>query len=344
MQKEIVNGGPLLDLDGHLIEKGYAKSLIKDYQRSDIKANKLRIKEWDYYLVYNEEYAIALTFDDNSYMGLMSVSVIDFKNQREKTVSPMQFMSKGNHHLPSTSKHGDCIYHSKKIDMLFRHVDGKRVLKCKLPNFHEDSDFECHLELTNEPKESMVIITPFKDKPKAFYYNQKIVGFKVNGYFKVGNFKYEFKENDTRAILDWGRGVWTYKNTWYWGAGCGIVDGHEIGFNIGYGFGDTSAASENAIFYDGIMHKLENVTFNIPKNEKGKYEYTKPWTFTSSDGRFEMEFTPIIDRKSKTDVLLICSDQHQVFGKFNGKMVLDNGKVIELKDFIAFAERVFNKW
>ena len=344
MQKEIVNGGPLLDLDGHLIEKGYAKSLIKDYQRSDIKANKLRIKEWDYYLVYNEEYAIALTFDDNSYMGLMSVSVIDFKNQREKTVSPMQFMSKGNHHLPSTSKHGDCIYHSKKIDMLFRHVDGKRVLECKLPNFHEDSDFECHLELTNEPKESMVIITPFKDKPKAFYYNQKIVGFKVNGYFKVGYFKYEFKENDTRAILDWGRGVWTYKNTWYWGAGCGIVDGHEIGFNIGYGFGDTSAASENAIFYDGIMHKLENVTFNIPKNEKGKYEYTKPWTFTSSDGRFEMEFTPIIDRKSKTDVLLICSDQHQVFGKFNGKMVLDNGKVIELKDFIAFAERVFNKW
>lgn len=344
MQKEIVNGGPLLDLDGHLIEKGYAKSLIKDYQRSDIKANRLRIKEWDYYLVYNEEYAIALTFDDNSYMGLMSVSVIDFKNQREKTVSPMQFMSKGNHHLPSTSKHGDCIYHSKKIDMLFRHVDGKRVLECKLPNFHEDSDFECHLELTNEPKESMVIITPFKDKPKAFYYNQKIVGFKVNGYFKVGYFKYEFKENDTRAILDWGRGVWTYKNTWYWGAGCGIVDGHEIGFNIGYGFGDTSAASENAIFYDGIMHKLENVTFNIPKNEKGKYEYIKPWTFTSSDGRFEMEFTPIIDRKSKTDVLLICSDQHQVFGKFNGKMVLDNGKVIELKDFIAFAERVFNKW
>ena len=272
------------------------------------------------------------------------MSVIDFKNQREKTVSPMQFMSKGNHHLPSTSKHGDCIYHSKKIDMLFRHVDGKRVLECKLPNFHEDSDFECHLELTNEPKESMVIITPFKDKPKAFYYNQKIVGFKVNGYFKVGYFKYEFKENDTRAILDWGRGVWTYKNTWYWGAGCGIVDGHEIGFNIGSGFGDTSAASENAIFYDGIMHKLENVTFNIPKNEKGKYEYTKPWTFTSSDGRFEMEFTPIIDRKSKTDVLLICSDQHQVFGKFNGKMVLDNGKVIELKDFIAFAERVFNKW
>ena len=57
-----------------------------------------------------------------------------------------------------------------------------------------------------------------------------------------------------------------------------------------------------------------------------------------------MNFTPILDRKSKTDLLLICSDQHQVFGKFNGKMILDDGKIIELKDFLAFAERVFNKW
>ena len=190
---------------------------------------------------------------------------------------------------------------------------------------------------------TMVIVTPF-DKPKYFYYNQKIVGFKVEGYFKVGDFEYKFSGLKTRGILDWGRGVWTYKNTWYWGAGAGIVDGHEIGFNIGYGFGDTSAASENCVFYDGVMHKLDQVTFNIPKDEKGKYEYTKPWTFTSNDGRFEMDFTPIIDRKSKTDVLLICSDQHQVFGKFNGKIILDDGKVIILRDFIAFAERVFNKW
>lgn len=344
MQREIVAQGPLLDENGHLIEKGYAKSLIRDYQRTDIKANKLRIKEWDYYLIYNEEFGIALTFDDNSYMGLMSVSVLDFKNQKEKTVSPMQFLTRGNHHLPSSSEHGDCIYHSKKLDMLFRHIDGKRVLDCTLKGFYDEKDFTCHLELSDEPAESMVIVTPFKDKPKAFYYNQKIVGFKVNGFFKIGDFEYKFDENNTRGILDWGRGVWTYKNTWYWGAGCGVIDGHEVGFNIGYGFGDTSLASENCIFYDGKMHKLENVTFNIPKDEKGNYQYTKPWTFTSSDGRFEMNFNPLLDRKSKTDVGIICSDQHQVFGKFNGKMILDDGKIIELKDFTAFAERVFNKW
>ena len=59
-------------------------------------------------------------------------------------------------------------------------------------------------------------------------------------------------------------GVWTYKNTWYWGAGAGVVKGNEIGFNIGYGFGDTSNATENMVFYNGKAHKLEDVKFNIP--------------------------------------------------------------------------------
>ena len=57
-----------------------------------------------------------------------------------------------------------------------------------------------------------------------------------------------------------------------------------------------------------------------------------------------MKFKPIIDRASNTDVGLIGSDQHQVFGYFTGTMVLDDGTKVELKDFIGFAERVTNKW
>jgi len=53
---------------------------------------------------------------------------------------------------------------------------------------------------------------------------------------------------------------------------------------------------------------------------------------------------PILDRASCTDVKLILSDQHQVFGRFTGKAILDDGTVIELKDFIGFAEKVHNKW
>lgn len=117
------------------------------------------------------------------------------------------------------------------------------------------------------------------------------------------------------------------------------MGGKPFGFNIGYGFGDTSAATENILFYDGKGHKLDDVTFHIPEED-----YMKTWMFTSSDGRFEMEFVPVLDRSASLSAFIVSSDQHQVFGRMSGKAVLDDGRFIELKDFMCFAEKVHNKY
>ena len=123
-----------------------------------------------------------------------------------------------------------------------------------------------------------------------------------------------------------------------------LPSGTPFGWNLGYGFGDTSAASENMLFHAGTAHKLSGIKFEIPGEAEGKERYTEPWKFTSDDGRFEADFVPVLDRASCTDVKLIKSDQHQVFGRFTGKAVLDNGTVVEFADFPGFAEKVSNKW
>ena len=46
----------------------------------------------------------------------------------------------------------------------------------------------------------------------------------------------------------------------------------------------------------------------------------------------------------KTDLLVICSDQHQVFGRFSGKAVLDDGRELKIENLTGFAEKVRNKW
>lgn len=63
------------------------------------------------------------------------------------------------------------------------------------------------------------------------------------------------------------------------------MDGIPFGWNIGYGFGNTSAASENMLFYGGRAHKLSQVQFHIPMRD-GREDYLRPWTFTSDDGHF----------------------------------------------------------
>ena len=70
----------------------------------------------------------------------------------------------------------------------------------------------------------------------------------------------------------------------------------------------------------------------------------KPWTFTSTDGRFEMNFVPILDRAAKIDFKVLVSDQHQVFGRMSGKAILDDGTVLTIQDVLCFAEKVHNRY
>ena len=97
------------------------------------------------------------------------------------------------------------------------------------------------------------------------------------------------------------------------------------------------------LFYGGKAHKLSQVRFHIPMKD-GREDYLSPWTFTSDDGRFEMDFAPILDRAACTDFKLLKSDQHQVFGRFTGRAVLDDGTEIHVSNFLGFAEKVENKW
>ena len=344
MQHRIVKDGPLLDELGILREPGWATELKLQYHRKDVKAPAIRRKEWDYYLVTNGKFGLALTIADNGYMGLVSVSLLDFKENWEQTTSPMVMMPMGSMKLPESSVSGDIYAGGKGYQLLFENHGASRRLTFHMDNFRDGNPIDGSVTLTEPPEDSMVIATPFAGHPKAFYYNQKIVGMRASGEVTFRDRAYRFDPSDSFAILDWGRGVWTYDNTWYWSGAAGEVDGKVFGFNLGYGFGDTSAASENMLFYDGKAHKLDQVTFQIPQKGNGTDDFMSPWRFTSNDGRFEALFEPVLDRKALTKVGPLCSDQHQVFGTFTGSAVLDDGRRIHLDRFFGFAEKVRNKW
>ncbi len=332
---------PLLKDDGSLREPGWSRKPVQVYDRNKIKVPALKIKEWDYYIAISEkgEFGVAMTISDDGYIALQSVTLFDFKKKWEHTETIVKAFPLGKFKLPSSSSNGSTVYHDKRLDMEFIVSEGKRSLSCNFKSFFEGKDFSCELELEQPRMDTMVIATPWAENPKAFYYNQKINCMRVSGKAVFDGREYVFDPSTDFATLDWGRGVWTYKNTWYWGSGNGIVGGKPLGFNIGYGFGDTKAASENILIYDSKCHKLDDVTFNIPAEG-----YMKPWKFTSSDGRFETDFVPILDRAAKIDLKVITTDQHQVFGRMTGKVILDDGTALEFKDLLCFAEHVYMKY
>ncbi len=339
MNHQVKKRQPLLNELGHLNEPGFAYKEIFEYDRKMITASKWRIKEWDYYNCMNDDFAFSFTVADLGYLGMLTASYLDFKTGEETKKTIMTPFPFGRFNLPNSVDSGNVQVAGKKYSFNFILEAKKRHLQIFVKDFHKGEDLKANLILEQPNDDRMLIATPWAEKPKAFYYNQKVNCMPTSGKVTIGDNIYKYDKQKHFSVLDWGRGVWTYKNTWYWGSMSTLVDGKRFGFNIGYGFGDTSKASENMLFYDGKAHKLDTVEFILDDTDM-----MKPWTFTSSDKRFELVMTPVLDRVDHTNLLIIKNFGDQVFGKFNGHVILDDGTKLEIKDCMGFAEKITNQY
>lgn len=342
---EITSSQDLLQADGKLTSDGWARKPLLHYDRNAIKAPWFRIKEWDYYAIISHEgnYGITLTLSDLSYAALIAVCWLDFKAGTFKQLDTIKFLTRGKMNFPSSSLAGDLYYsdNSMTIDVTVR--DEKRIIAIDAPAFISptgEQGLKAQLELLRRSDlESMIIATSWKENRRAFYYNEKVNCMPVSGQVTIGSTSHGFSSDGSMGCLDWGRGNWTYRNRWFWGSLSAWVDGIPFGLNLGYGFSDRSNATENVIIYDGVIHKLDQVTFDYDSNN-----YMKPWKIIDNQGRLQLDFAPVVDRSSMVNFGIIASDQHQVFGRMTGKAVLDDGKEIKLDSILGFAEDVYNRW
>ncbi|MCH1624121.1 DUF2804 domain-containing protein [Fredinandcohnia quinoae] len=338
IQKEIHEPGNLLSNEGTLLQRGYSKKGVLTYNREKIKAPPWRVKEWDFYQISNDKVCLQLTIGHVSYAGSISANLFEFETGKKYSITKMLALPFNRLHMPQSAEQGDLMFHRKDFIMKFEVFNGSRRLQVKSSG---EKAQKMNIDITLEQPDlsSLVIATPFDEDPSYFYYNHKINCMPARGIARIDDKEYIFDSSTSFGLLDWGRGVWPFQHNWYWGNGSCLVDGKRFGFNIGYGFGNTEAATENMLFYDGTAHKINQVYFNLSENGYMAKKY-----FSSDDGRFEMEFTPIYDNYTETKLLWVNNRCHQVFGRFNGQVILDDGKIIEIKDMVAFCEHAINRW
>ena len=175
MQHEITRTGPLLDGKGRLREPGWARRPLLTYDRGSVKTSALRLKEWDYYYIgCGDRFGLALTIADNGYMGLDSVSFLDFEEGWEITKSPMQILTRGRKSLSPSSGDGSVRSAGKDYYLAFRRSGSHRILTFKMEDFRDGAPIEGAVTLSDPGTDSIVIATPFDGDRKAFYYNKKI--------------------------------------------------------------------------------------------------------------------------------------------------------------------------
>lgn len=102
--------------------------------------------------------------------------------------------------------------------MSFDVTETKRRLTLRGQN-RKGGDFKADIVYEVMPGlESLVMAVPFAQKGH-FYLNQKINCMPVTGCVRIGRKVIEFKPDTAFGLLDWGRGVWPFIQSWYWGNG-----------------------------------------------------------------------------------------------------------------------------
>lgn len=362
-QNMITQKTPLLKEDGSLTEPGYCFTPLYEYNRDDIKAQGWRIKEWDFYQISNDRYTVQVTIADISLGGAVTVGGFDRETGEKFSTMTLSLFTFGKYDVGLTDEEGltnnDWVPHTYKksgrnFDFELSVNATERHLKFSGKSGTDDFDMDLTMYMLPN-HESHFTALPFDGQPDHFYYNQKTNCMATVGTVKVGDKVIEFKgkPDNAYAVLDWGRGVWPFHETWWWGNGSWTFydennQEHIFGFEIGWDFCNTSAASESTAFLDGKAYKLGYLTF------ENQEEVVKPWDsnwadndqiwkITSDDGSFEMTMTPEYDNYTMLRFIFVGNLCHQVFGKWNGTVKCGD-QVIEVKDMTAFLERSDNMW
>jgi len=344
MQTELTQPGPLLRTGGKPAQIGWARQPILDcnLELADFYSLKplqrFRIKRWDYYAVFSPNRFFSATIADLGYAGNLFVYTMDFKTGELHEEGLIVPFGKGVD-LPRNSNGGDSHFADKRLKLDFSLFPDHRHLSISWDAFHDKRGIHAEIDLQTPPGyESMNIVIPIGQK--RFYYNRKINCLPASGFIKYGDLTETLDAATCLGSLDWGRGVWEYQSFWNWASASGFQpDGRSIGLNLGCGFGDLSKAGENALILNNHINKLGLVKFDY-----SSCDYLKPWKFSDTEGRLGLIFTPFKDRTAATNLAIITSEVHQVFGRYNGFAIADNGEKVQIKELIGFAEEHHARW
>ncbi|NLW72466.1 MAG: DUF2804 domain-containing protein [Chloroflexi bacterium] len=330
--KEVVSG------EGYVINPGFSTSMDWNFDKSKVHTRESRIKEWEFYQLLDGDWVFQATVGHASIFGSYSVRLFNLMTKESYSLERLEFHTAKNLTLQNNPDHDYKVEVKRKNFFIsYELFEGKKIIRCKgISKTHGECEIEMLIPYDYD-NEKMVILTPFHESKKMFFLNQKENYYKASLKAKFGNFSYS--SDGFYGVMDFGRGYWPYHHEWYWGNAAFDNGGTEIAWNIGWGFGNLSCATENVVFIDRKALKLGTLI--------AKIDISRPMDskVIIDDDRniFHLEMEPIYDNVSKTHVLWIDNCCHQVFYSTCG-YIIEGGKKIEFKDKITFLEHAENHW
>lgn len=120
-----------------------------------------------------------------------------------------------------------------------------------------------------------------------------------------------------------------------------MIKNRCIGFNLGAKWTDGTGMTENCIIIDGKITKLsEDIIFQYDNKD-----FMKPWSIkTAITNRINLKFVPFYEKTAKSNLVILKSEMHKVFGHFSGSIKTDSGERININSMLGCTEEHVGQW
>jgi hypothetical protein len=345
-QHEVTAPGELLTEDGRLREPGWSTRQLQRWDATRVH-DPTQLRQWDFFTIANDDVAVNLTLVDLGFLKVGTVGVVDLATGE---IAESQLVAGGSDTMTLSSciPSNTCVLVGGSASLVEAGATAPALaftadgagwqITLDIPSTAIGGAVQGAIAVTRrEAMPYLSLATPFREDPHLFFYEQKIPGMTAEGDITIDG--RTFSLAGATAVLDWGRGAWPATATWYWAAASGTADGAPVAFNLGHGFGDPAAGSENIAFHDDVAHKLAAVEWTFDPDD-----VLSDWTFEAPDGRASLVLHPVASEIGGLDFGSVFSRLRKAYGTFSGTLVLDDGRVVTLAGVPGFAERMELSW
>ncbi len=295
-----------------------------------------RKKQWNYWAVTTESHLFSATISHLDYAGLVFVYYADFATGQFNEVTRLLPLGLGCQLADVVA--ADANYSGSGLNVAMYQTKEGVDLAVEVADF-EGRSLTAQFKIMTPPQhESLNVVVPWDER--TFQFTSKQNCLPAEGTVTIGDKQTVFSGEQSFACLDFGRGIWPRHCRWNWGSASGRQNGRLIGLNLGGQWTDNTGSTENGVCVDGRLHKYStDLTWRYDK-----LNFMRPWRITEPNGQLDLTFSPFLERVATSNVWLVRSEVHQLFGRYNGHITTAEGEVLPIVDMVGWAEDHVALW